>query len=602
MSAIFSHPFENDNAKYLDPAQVAATFVPIRSYWRLLAEKNHVLMGTRGSGKTAVARMVSHDHLRRLDDDAAREIVRDKRFIGVFAPAGLNWISGLKSQLLVQQGNERDYFITRFNFIVAQALLGTIQSCIEAYTEGGKRAAQEYEIVRRLLRLWAPEVPPPEPIYSLQDLKRSIADADFRLQRVHTRSIYRTNSVTSEAFDAALGQTFSTGLLEPAYAARRLADEMFEFGPSTKWILAIDEMEFLSAEHHRILNSLLRVDTPGFVFKFVTAPYCHYTLETETTQPLIEGHDFEYVYMDHERILDQDFVSQLEGWERRYSFAFALFTKRARAAGIDMPHDALARALGSSEVLDPLKVTSASIHEITRRFYRHANDKTMLRIEKLLSAYETSPRTGKRLLLRRMSDELVRKMKPAVVLRERVRAVGARKGTAYSGLSMVLACTDMNPRILIRTFNMLFPDLAVLVGDGAAISEPAQNEVMETIGVRFYDSIGAVRDVGPDLKSFIGLIGRYFSERLHAEPIGTDVFSSIALRAEDVEFSGLVHQAVAWGFMYPHFKDEKRSALPADEGEFRLAYTLAPYFKLLPRRGRPVSLNVVFPQRRLPLT
>jgi hypothetical protein len=122
---------------------------------------------------------------------------------------------------------------------------------------------------------------------------------------------------------------------------------------------------------------------------------------------------------------------------------------------------------------------------------------------------------------------------------------------------------------------------------------------MDTISLRFWDTVHAVPDVGPSLAHFVQAIGEYFQRRLHVENIGTDIPGSVELDVDDVEFGHLIKQAVAWGFMYPHFKDEHRSALPAVGGEFRLSYTLAPKFKILPRRGRAVALASIFPQRNL---
>ena len=200
-----------------------------------------------------------------------------------------------------------------------------------------------------------------------------------------------------------------------------------------------------------------------------------------------------------------------------------------------------------------------------------------------------------------ISNEIFRKMKPAVILREIVKdAFGAKKSTAYSGLSMVLACTDSNPRILMRTFKMMFPDLEGRMKRGdVPVPAARQNEVMETISQRFWDTIHAVPDYGPKLVDLIGGIGVYFERRLHVDNIGTDIPGSIELSSDDAEFTNIIHQAVAWGFMYPHFKDEHRNALPTEGGEFRLSYTLAPKFKILPRRGRVTQLNSIFPQRSL---
>jgi len=596
-----TQPFENDNAKYLNPEEIARTFVPLEVYWTLFSEKNHVVLGTRGSGKTAIGRMLSHDHLRFLDHPAARQIVSEKRFIGCYAPARLNWVTGLRSQTLTAGGQERAYFNLRFNFVVSQAFLKALGSLL--YTVGPKERAEiEYNLVNRILNIWCPAQVPESKIFTLRDLAARLSEVDFRLQRLTSSALYGATQ-SAIPFDQEIAASFGTEICAPVFVLRDAAMEAFGLPSAAKFIITIDEMEFLNKEHHRILNGLLRADTPGFVFKFITAPYCHYTLDTETNAPLIEGNDFEYVHMDHKRNVDRNIPDiDLTGIDRRHHFPVALFLKRARASGLDLRKDSLAALLGPSEVLDPISFKAESTTDFARRFIRHANDSTQARILKQLNTSRRPRRAEAKTDGRtQLSNELFRKMKPAVIMRELVRdAFGAKKGTAFSGMAMVLACTDSNPRLLIRTFKMMFPDLeAVLRRNDVPVQASRQNEVLETISQRFWDTIYAVPDYGPKLADMISRIGEYFERRLHTDPIGTDIPGSILIDPDDKEFNQLIHQAVAWGFMYPHFKDEHRAALPGVGGEFRLAYTLAPRFKILPRRGRVVPLGAVFPQRNL---
>lgn len=600
-------PFGNDNAKYLNPSDVARTFVPIAAFWKLFADKHHVVLGTRGSGKTAIAKMLSHDHLKRLDHPLARGYIAEKRFIGVYAPARLNWVSGVKSQLLGAAGPEREYFILRINFILAQSLLATLTSCVESYLAEEERAQTEYQLVRDILEIWAPDAEPERPIYTLKDLAKTIAKTDFRLQRVTTRNRYGVLPASLRQFDASLTSSFGTELAQPMIALWPAIQEAFAFDDSTRIIVAIDEMEFLTEDHQRILNGLLRGYEGAFLFKFITAPYCHYTLATESNAPLIEDHDFSYIHMDNDREVDLAALPfKIAPVDLRFAFHIALFLRRAEAAQIPVDPKLLHRLLGASEVLDPTSVTNSNIADLVRQMSRHANNKTQDRLQKhLLHFTRATKESVKAEARRRMSDELIRKLKPLVRLRELVRArIGARNGTAYSGLSMVLACTDGNPRILIRTFKALFPDLGAVASDPDRVKPIAahrQNEIMEVISERFWNSIWAVPESGPVLSRLIGLLGEDFYRRLHVDPIGTDAFASVTISDSDADIMPFIKQAVAWGFMYPHFKDEKRPALPATEGEFRLSYTLAPKFSILPRRGRSVPLRSIIPQRQLDL-
>lgn len=598
-------PFGNDNAKYLNPADVARTFVPIDAFWKLFADGHHVVLGTRGSGKTAIAKMISHNHLKLLDHPLAQQFIKEKRFIGVYAPARLNWVSGVKSQLLGADGPEREYFILRINFVLAQALLATLTSCVDSYISEDDRARAEYNLVCEILDIWAPGVQSDQPIYTLKDLAKIISRTDFRLQRITTRNRYSESIAELNAFDASLTMSFGTELAQPVTALWPAIQSTFSFSESTRIVVAIDEMEFLTEDHHRILNGLLRAYEGAFLFKFITAPYCHYTLATETNAPLIEDHDFSYIHMDNDRQVDLDALPfKIDPADLRFAFHISLFLRRAEAAGISADPKLLHRLLGPSEVLDPAAVTNSNVGDLIRRMARHTNDKTQDRFSRYLGELNRAPEGPARAAIRqRVSNELIRKLKPIVRIRELIRErVGARKGTAYSGMSMVLICTDGNPRILIRTFKGLFPDLRQLATSSASakmIPVERQNEVLDTISERFLGSIWAVPKVGPDLSRLITLLGEEFHRRLHVDSIGTDVFGSIEVSERDHDILPLIKQAVAWGFMYPHFKDERRPALPVSKGEFRLAYTLAPKFSILPRRGRSVQSKSILPQLQM---
>ena len=81
--------FEIENARNLSRRELVETFVPTQSFWRLLSAKHHIVLGSRGSGKTALARMLSHDHLALLNEARAQSAIREQQFIGVYVPTRL---------------------------------------------------------------------------------------------------------------------------------------------------------------------------------------------------------------------------------------------------------------------------------------------------------------------------------------------------------------------------------------------------------------------------------------------------------------------------------------------------------------------------------
>src|SRR5690606_34910366 len=91
-------PFESANARDHIPEILATQFVWTHSFERLLTPKNHIVLGARGSGKTALVKMLSHEYLSKHKDSKAREIIAGKKFIGTYVPMRLDWVGGLKNK------------------------------------------------------------------------------------------------------------------------------------------------------------------------------------------------------------------------------------------------------------------------------------------------------------------------------------------------------------------------------------------------------------------------------------------------------------------------------------------------------------------------
>ena len=95
--------FEVDNARNLSMQEQVETFIPTQSFWRLLSAKHHVLLGTRGHGKTALVKMLSHNHLALLaqsgNEPRVESAIRNQEFIGIYVPTRLEWVGGLKISL-----------------------------------------------------------------------------------------------------------------------------------------------------------------------------------------------------------------------------------------------------------------------------------------------------------------------------------------------------------------------------------------------------------------------------------------------------------------------------------------------------------------------
>src|SRR5438105_1533377 len=107
--------FEIENARNLTRDEIVRTFGPPEAFWRLLSAKNHILLGSRGSGKTAIAKMLAHDHLSKWDDERAKDAVDSKAYIGMYVPTRLEWVGGLKNRPWQTDVEREAHFSWRLN-------------------------------------------------------------------------------------------------------------------------------------------------------------------------------------------------------------------------------------------------------------------------------------------------------------------------------------------------------------------------------------------------------------------------------------------------------------------------------------------------------
>lgn len=334
--------FEIENARNLTRDEVASTFVPTQSFWRLLSAKNHIVLGARGSGKTALAKMLAHDHLSRLAEKRARDAIRTKAFVGIYVPTSIEWVGGLKNKPWQTESEVEQFFQWRLNISTCLAFLVTLRSCLDTYIEDrGKRSRVESSLILEISHIWSER----ELRYdTLRGLQGYLEDIEHRKQQQLAR--LRVAKRLREG-EEPVGIAFETDLFSPLRRAIGLAARYLDFPSDSTWIICLDEAEFLQPLHHRILNSYMRSYFGNLVFKITTMPYFHHTLETNTGVPLNVGHDFEYVYIDEDPVV----WAGTKGREGE-SFANTVFNKRAKRSGSRYRAIQLKRMLGSSELLD----------------------------------------------------------------------------------------------------------------------------------------------------------------------------------------------------------------------------------------------------------
>jgi len=584
--------FEVDNARNLSMNELVETFIPTQSFWRLLSAKHNVLLGARGQGKTAVAKMLSHDHFvlfaNTRDEPRARSAVENQEFVGIYIPTRLEWVGGLKNKPWLNEREREEFFQWRLNVASCIAFVPIARSCISAYVTGpGQRAKLERELVSHLKRDWIVETS--ESFDNLSQLRRHLEDVDYR----KLVQILKARTMGTHSMDEPqVGMAFGLDLLLPLRQGIRHVSRLLSMNKDCTWLLCLDEAEFLEEMDHRIINSHMRAFPDNLFFKITTMPYCHYTLATNIGAPLVPGQDFGYVNMESDRVLtartrgDPDTIGTL--------FGRTLFKRFLDASDPQVVADHDRRILGATEVLgeskllDPWKEDWSPGSENMQLLERYASRETVDRAKRLLGTPAFMPAIGRKihgpLLLRKQVDELK----------------GNKAMTVYSGARMAIRCADDNPRHMIRIFNALLQLQSkeqkrfLRVGRTSWISPENQTQAMRTLAASTLTQSQHYPDVGPELHKFLCMLGEFMKADLHDAPLTTDQVTSVAIEntVADRDWR-LICVAVGHGLLHPNVGTGQPDEMPWREGTFHLAYSLAPHFLLLPRRGKAASLTSI---------
>lgn len=570
--------FGIDNAKQMPIEDTVRFFIPQPEFKRLFVAKNHILLGSRGSGKTTWVRMLAYDHVVLASKviaprtDYARDALK-RNLIGIYVPASAAFAGDLRNKPW-QTGEEAEkYFVWRLNLHTCSALTHVLSSCIEQYvSDANARHQVQADLCVALAKSWSEGK---STCTTFEGLRLILSDVELRHQAALRRS-RMTTTVTPTYFDH-----FDTDVLLPLRHSINTLKTLVALPSSTVWMVCLDEVEYLTEAHHRILNTQIRAASGDLVFKIATMPFAHHTLATNLDDPVREGNDFEYVYVDREPIDSRG--GHAEG--EFLLFAREMFEMRMSYKSPQLAGLTLKKLLGVSPLLDEKRIdTKEEVEHFMTLIRKHANPLTVSRAERLQG-------TGK------FKDEIVRKMHGALLLRDALQNHhGNARLRIYSGEAMVVRCCDGNARRLMRVVNQLVQKIQIGVSGIKKLPlEPSiQNGVLETIA---RDTLSRTQSEPPngDLTAkYLKEIGKYleFQFRNSGRRLGSDQVTSVTIEEEDGDDSQrFIKQAIQLSLMIPSKEVTVMTPNRKCIGTFHLAFLFSPLFHLLPRRNASVRLT-----------
>src|SRR3990167_1371899 len=562
------NPFENDNARNSTVEDLPNQFVWTKTFERLISAKNHIVLGARGSGKTAIVKMLSHEYLSKINHPKARSIIRDKKFVGIYVPMRLSWVGELKNAVWLDNAEQELHFKWKLNISCCAAYINTLRSCIDCYfPDAGERAHVERSVSEKIAKAWFDK----DNIYTLRQLRDELGELEYKKMLAEQRArVYRSLVV------ALIGGAFELGLFEPLKRAITITKSFINFPEDVAWAVCLDEAEYLSEFHHVILNSHLRTFADGLVFKITTMPYKHYSLETNTSVPLNRKDDFTYVYLDNLDLVSRG--GKKDEFEVLRRFSEDIFDKRVKSSSWADAGITLQTLLGSSYLLSNEETVDQP--RMLSLIDKYCNEKTKRRAHDLFGT-------------KKFDDEIGRKLKGAILLRDlRASHKGNARTVAYSGYEMVIRCSDGNPRRLISLLNSFYN--ASSEGAGfKPVSNTIQDKILRSYSYDEYRRMVYEPNQGEKVQNVLSLIGKYFQDSLHNQKLSTDMRLSFKFNVNNDDVWSVVADAIGLGLVRPIIERSDFDTLPIKSGVFRLSYILSPHFNLLPRRGEEISLSSI---------
>lgn len=287
------NPFSDSQARNFSDTKIINEFCPISNFWSLFNDQHEVLLGTRGSGKTFLLKMMRYSMLKHIEDPKAKQLSTEKKFIALYVPMYLEFVTHLTNSKVSEEVQIKSFQFA-FNCLLAQSLLVELKEIISEEPNKIEWAKTNLKLSMDLNSIW------------FNDDANDVSDL-FSLN-VKLKKLFYTFDVNSDSNDD-IPPVFKRQIGSSLLAVKEVVSKHIGLTEDPTWIICIDEAEFLSEAMQKCINSIFRSDSNRIALKVATLPYYHRTLVT--LNPAISvssGNDFSYRVVDM-KYTDDDFIN-----------------------------------------------------------------------------------------------------------------------------------------------------------------------------------------------------------------------------------------------------------------------------------------------------
>jgi hypothetical protein len=555
-----ANPFREAQARTFGEDKIVKEFCPTSIYWSLFNDQHEILLGTRGSGKTMILKMLSYSCVRKYKNDNLSKIFENNYYIGFYIPMHLEFMASLPGKKVPHDKKLR-YFQFAFNCAAAKAFLLEVGSLLEDRIKDKKEMfVVENCIADDLNNIW---------FKSKLVGVSTIKDLQWEIDKLYSTQQFWEDDEKIDFIP------FAKDILVPIVEVLpRVNDALRLDKERTSWLACIDETEFVRGDLLKCINTFIRSEKRPLVIKMATLPSKHTTKETTIEGIYIEpnGNDYNYQFVDLQ-------------WDSNDFFELTNHICKTRLNRIEF-----------FENVDTLEdfVGSVGLQDDLLDYYRlemgEENSNEDVILDGILNTISDSRKQRYDCIKydkNKVSSQYFKKFSPVYYVRKmkNENSRGNRAVGWFAGGNTIRRVADGNPRRFIQIMNHIVENARNI-----ELTSKNQHRIIKEFCKRSFEETEGLPEIGTFVKNILEKIGVLLASRVHGNVMldGGCKF----LISKDLLDDKLFIKAINLSIDYSHIIPEKSKSNEVDlESGLRLSYIHAVHFWLPMRKGSPPVLQ-----------
>ncbi len=558
-----NNPFVDNQGRQFSDTKIQKEFFPTSSFWSLFNSQHEILIGTRGSGKTFLLRMMRVSMLANLNNDDAKELIAKKEFFSFYVPLHLETINALKDSRIPE---ERQIQLFKFvlNVILASSIVEELTYFFDSIEDEDERTSASIKAASEIAKAW------------FDDYKGGLidlCDLSMMIGNLSNRFDYVKGDINQ------IPTVFIEFIATPLKAIVPLLKKYYKIkNDEYTWIICIDEAEFIPEIFQKCLNSFMRSTTKHIALKIATLPYYWSTMETlDPNHSVSSENDFHYHCVDME----------CDGEE------FKELTNKLCSHRIHSRYDQNAQVTCLEDFLGT--VGNDNLIDYYRNIVGEEAAVKQIVIDNIKEEFSEQKREGSENYAS-PEKSVHQKYAPILYVRQiygmkHMRGKGRFVPGWYAGADVVRKISQGNPRLFIRLMGSLFKSATE-----NHFSLKTQQTVIEKFANDICESSFSIEQYGPHIERILKKTGEFLHDKVHNGPLLEVGCSFVLSYMNDEEFElwkKWLQRAAAFSKIVIVNEEDLVGGLKKDS-VIALSYAYAAKYWLPMRKDSPITISTSF--------